>query len=245
MTMHPERGADVPLPDLCVHELFARYAAEAPEATAVLYGDERLDYGELDRRANRFAHLLRARGIGPETPVALCLERGTTLLVAMLGILKAGGYYVPLDPGYPPERLAFMLGDSGATVAVAERALADRVQAAPTVVLADEADLSEWPSTPPVVNAVPDNLIYQMYTSGSTGLPKGVQVTHRGVVRLVHGSGFADFGAGEVFLLLTSLCFDVSTFELWGALATGAALAVLPPGVPTAATVEEAVRRFG
>lgn len=245
MTMQPERGADVPLPDLCVHELFAQHAAAAPEATAVVYGDERLGYGELDRRANRFAHLLRAQGIGPETPVALCLERGTTLLVAMLGILKAGGYYVPLDPGYPPERLAFMLGDSGATVAVTERALADRVQAASTVVLADEADLSCWPDTPPVAKVVPDNLIYQMYTSGSTGLPKGVQVTHRGVVRLVHGSGFAEFGAGEVFLLLTSLCFDVSTFELWGALATGATLAVLPPGVPTAASIEEAVRRFG
>ncbi|MYW92248.1 non-ribosomal peptide synthetase [Amycolatopsis rubida] len=245
MTMQPERGADVPLPDLCVHELFARHAAAAPEAAAVWYGEERLGYGELDQRANRFAHLLRARGIGPETPVVLCLERGTTLLVAMLGILKAGGYYVPLDPGYPPERLAFMLGDSGAAVAVTERALADRVQAAPTVVLADEADLGGWPDTPPDADVVPDNLIYQMYTSGSTGLPKGVQVTHRGVVRLVHGSGFADFGAGEVFLLLTSLCFDVSTFELWGALATGAALAVLPPGVPAAASIEAAVRRFG
>ncbi|WP_409181026.1 amino acid adenylation domain-containing protein [Amycolatopsis sp. VS8301801F10] len=245
MTMQPERGADVPLPDLCVHELFAQHAAAAPDAVAVRYGDERLSYGELDRLANRFAHSLRAQGIGPETPVALCMERGTTLLVAMLGILKAGGYYVPLDPAYPPERLAFMLGDSGATVAVTERALADRVQAAPTVVLADEADLSGWPDTPPETKAAPDNLIYQMYTSGSTGLPKGVQVPHRGVVRLVHGSGFAEFGPGEVFLLLTSLCFDVSTFELWGALATGATLAVLPPGVPAAASIEEAVRRFG
>ncbi|MBW4718791.1 non-ribosomal peptide synthetase [Saccharothrix sp. SC076] len=228
-----------------MHELFAEHASARPAAVAVRWAGGDLTYGELETRANRFAHVLRAHGVGPEAPVALCLERGPDLLVAMLGILKAGGCYVPLDPDYPADRLAYMVADSGAAVAVTQRSLVDRVAAARSVVVVDETDLATGPSDAPPVRVDPDNLIYTMYTSGSTGRPKGVQVTHRGVVRLVHGADFADFTTDQVFLLLTSLCFDVSTFELWGALANGAVLAVLPPGTPTAAAVGEAVRRYG
>ncbi len=239
------RGPEVALPDRCVHELFAEHAAARPGAVAVRWGGGELTYGELELRANRFAHVLRERGVRTEVPVALCLERGPDLLVAMLGILKAGGFYVPLDPDYPADRIAYMLADSGAAVAVTQRSLAGRVASARSVVVVDETDLTAGPTEAPGGVVVPENLIYTMYTSGSTGRPKGVEVTHRGVVRLVHHADFADFDADQVFLLLTSLCFDVSTFELWGALANGAVLAVLPPGPPTAAMVEDAVRRFG
>ncbi|MEU4805766.1 non-ribosomal peptide synthetase [Actinosynnema sp. NPDC023587] len=239
------RGLEVPLPDRCVHESFAEHASARPDAVAVRWDGGELAYGELELRANRFAHVLRAHGVGPEVAVALCLERGPDLLVAMLGILKAGGYYVPLDPDYPAARLDHMVADSGAGVVVTQRSLVGRVASAGSVVVVDETDLSTGPTGAPDVAVFPDNLIYTMYTSGSTGRPKGVQVTHRGVLRLVHGSDFADFDADQVFLLLTSLCFDVSTFELWGALANGAVLAVLPPGPPTAEAVEAAVRRHG
>src|SRR5207248_2868057 len=116
-------------PSAILPELFAAQAAKRPDATAVLLGDRRLSYGELDARANRLAHHLRARGVGPEVVVGLCVERSLDLLVALLGIFKAGGAYLPLDPEYPPERLAFMLADARAPVLVTQSALRDRLPA--------------------------------------------------------------------------------------------------------------------
>ncbi len=219
--------------DASIDQLFARQAARTPDAVAL--EDERasLTYAELDARANRLAGHLRALGVATETPVAIALERGVALPVAVLAILKAGGAYVPLDPSYPRERLAFMLQDSGARHIVTERALRDRlpVDGARVVSLdEDAAAIAAAPSAAPISANGPDSLAYVMYTSGSTGTPKGVAVVHRGVVRLVRGSDFSEIAPDDVFLQLGPLGFDASTFELWAPLLNGARLALAPPG---------------
>ena len=151
----------------------------------MIFEEERLCYGELDRRANRLAHHLRARGVGPETVVGLCLARSLDLIVGLLGILKAGGAYLPLDPDYPPARLAFMLEDAGAEVLVTQDALLERLSAAtaahvPVIVRldADAPAIAAAPQSPPAVALDPANPAYVIYTSGSTGTPKGVVVEH-------------------------------------------------------------------
>ncbi len=219
--------------DASIDQLFARQAARTPDAVAL--EDERasLTYAELDARANRLAGHLRALGVATETPVAIALERGVALPVAVLAILKAGGAFVPLDPSYPRERLAFMLQDSGARHIVTERALRDRLPVDGAFVVSldeDAAAIAAAPNSPPISANGPDSLAYVMYTSGSTGTPKGVAVVHRGVVRLVRGNDFSEIAPDDVFLQLAPLSFDASTFELWAPLLNGARLALAPPG---------------
>jgi amino acid adenylation domain-containing protein len=217
-----------------IHALFAAQAAASPEALAVLAQEGRLTYRQLDRRANHLAHRLRQAGVGPESLVGIAAERSLAGIVGLLAILKAGGAYLPLDPAYPAERLAFMIGDAGASVILAQ---SDLVAALPTggatvVTLADE---EEERDDPPAVWTDPESLAYVTYTSGSTGRPKGVAVPHRAVVRLVRGTGYARFDAAEVFLQFAPVAFDASTFEIWGALLNGSRLAVHPPGTPSVA----------
>ncbi|MEU8926290.1 non-ribosomal peptide synthetase [Kitasatospora sp. NPDC048545] len=240
--------ADAPLPDRCVHEWFAGRVSGTPDATALEFADRRLSYAELDARANRLAHLLRARGVRPDVPVAVCAQRSPEVVTALLAVLKAGGHYLPLDPEYPAERLAFMVADSGARLLLVEPELADRFAATGLELVAIEPQWSAvagLPTTAPPSAARPDDLAYVMYTSGSTGRPKGVAVTHRNIMRLVHEADYADLDPGQVVLMLAPLSFDLSTFEVWGALCNGGRLAVLPQGTPTAASVERAVRRHG
>ncbi|HEX2188119.1 MAG TPA: amino acid adenylation domain-containing protein, partial [Longimicrobiaceae bacterium] len=168
----------------CVHELFEAQAARTPDAVALSYADGSLTYGELDRRANRLAHHLRGLGVGPDQRVALCLERGPEMMSTLLGILKAGAAYVPLDPAYPPQRLAYMLEDSGAPVLLTQRGLAERLPPGGVRVVrldadADAAQVARESPEPPQVPLGPDNLAYVIYTSGSTGRPKGVAMPHR------------------------------------------------------------------
>ncbi|MEU6587797.1 amino acid adenylation domain-containing protein [Streptomyces sp. NPDC046881] len=236
-----------PLPEVCVPELIA--ARAHPDATAVEDGRRRFTYRELDARANQLAHLLRGLGIGPEQPVGLCLDRGAEAVVAMLAVLKAGGYYVPLDPGYPDARIGYVLDDVRARVVLcrpqdtSRLARFDGVRGVPLD--AGWAVLDGLPETPVEAGTAPDNLAYVTYTSGSTGRPKGVQVTHRGIVRLVHDANYADLGPDQVLLLHAPLAFDASTLEVWGALTNGARLAVCPPGATTADELAEVVRRHG
>ncbi|QKW25145.1 amino acid adenylation domain-containing protein [Streptomyces seoulensis] len=236
-----------PLPEVCVPELLA--ARARPEATALQDGPRTLTYRELDARSNQLAHLLRGLGIGPEKPVALCLDRGIEAVVAMLGVLKAGGHYVPLDPAYPDARLGYVLADVHAEVALCRPQDTARLAAFPGVrgvaLDAAAAVLDGLPDTPVEAGTVPDNLAYVTYTSGSTGRPKGVQITHRAIVRLVHDANYADLDADQVLLLHAPLAFDASTLEVWGALANGARLAVCPPGANTADELAEVVRRYG
>ncbi len=155
---------------------------------AVVFEDERLGYGELEGRANQLAHHLRALGVGAESVVGLCVERSAAMVIGLLGILKAGGAYLPLDPGYPPERLAFMLEDSGAAVLVTQSALRDRLPArGARIVRLDEhwPAIARRPLTAPPSGLHPHNTAYIIYTSGSTGTPKGVAVSHRGISNLV------------------------------------------------------------
>jgi amino acid adenylation domain-containing protein len=212
--------------DRCVHELFAEHAALTPDAPALDGGSGALTYAQLEARANRLAHLLRARGVGLESRVVVLLERGPELVVALLAILKSGGAYVPLDPDYPAERLAFMLHDSGAALVVSTAALAGEVSC--PVVRLDEEALGDWPETPPESGAGAESLAYIIYTSGSTGTPKGVMVPHRGIVRLVRGSDYAPLAGDDRVAQLSSASFDAATWEVWAPLTSGAALVFVP-----------------
>jgi len=234
--------------DACIHELFSQWAQRSPGTVAVVFGDEHLTYGELDRLANRLANYLRRLGVGPDSLVGLCVGRSLEMVVATVGILKAGGAYVPLDAGYPPERLAFMVRDTGVQVILTQSRLAPSLSTVDArVVSLDGArdDIARESGTAPPGGAGAGNLAYVMYTSGSTGQPKGVAVTHRNVVRLVKGADYVRLGPEEVWLQLAPISFDAATLELWGPLLNGARLVVMPPGTPTLEDLAEAIRRHG
>src|SRR6185312_14659243 len=203
-----------------VHRLFERVAARDPQAPAILWEGGTLSYGELDRWANRLARRLRARGIGPEVAVALDMERSPELVVASLAVLKAGGFYVPLDAADPAERRALILEDSGAAVRLDHDEVTD-------VAAAEAGDAGE-DSGPPSVAVDAEGLIYVIYTSGSTGRPKGVAVFHRAIARLVLNTNYVRLGPGERVAHVCNTAFDVAAFEVWGALLTGASLVVIP-----------------
>ncbi|MBV9775089.1 MAG: AMP-binding protein, partial [Gemmatimonadetes bacterium] len=161
--------------DGCIHERFAARAARAPDTVAVTYEGESLTYAELDRRSDRLARVLRARGVGSEARVGVCAERSAELVVALLGVLKAGAAYVPLDPAYPAERLAYVLEDAGIGVALAQERTRDRLPAAGVEVVSLDRE-EDAPAGPPAMAVRPEGLAYVIYTSGSTGRPKGVMV---------------------------------------------------------------------
>jgi amino acid adenylation domain-containing protein len=226
-----------------VGRLFEQQVERAPEAVVVVFGDTELTYGELNKRANRLAQHLRSRGVGPDVTVGLFVERSIEMIVALLGILKAGGAYVPLDPQNPAERSLFILKDANVSLLLTQKQLRDRLPESnlPVVDLdSDEVDFVE--SNPPEVATKPDNLAYVMYTSGSTGLPKGVAVTHRNILRLVMNADYVELGSDEVFLQLASLSFDASTFEIWGSLLHGARLVIMPPQLPMLEDIARTVR---
>ncbi|MFL4951233.1 amino acid adenylation domain-containing protein [Streptomyces sp. MMS24-I31] len=225
------RGAATPFPhDRTVPELFAERAAARPDATALVSGATSHTYAEVEERANRLAQLLRARGVGRDVPVGVLLERGDEMVIALLAVLKAGGGYVPLDPGYPAERLTAMLDDVAAPLVVTRSDLRGRLaqRAARTLVLDEVAEeLAAAPAHAPDPQAAPDSLAYILFTSGSTGRPKGVMVEHRSVLRLVCGTDYVSFGPDERFAQVADASFDALTFELWGALLHGGALFVV------------------
>ncbi|WP_328718071.1 amino acid adenylation domain-containing protein [Streptomyces sp. NBC_00247] len=215
-----------------LHRLFEERAALAPEAVAVVCGTEELTYRELDERANRLAHRLRAEpGVGPDVPVGVCLERSPALVWTLLGILKAGAAYVPLDPEHPAERLAYLVEDSGAPLVVTDSAHAGLLPEGLAVLTVDSAaDLPDsLPATAPEPVAGPGDLSYLIYTSGSTGRPKGVRIEHRGVVNYLAGMQEAfPLAPGEGFLQATPLSFDVSAYEIFWPLWQGAKVVLVP-----------------
>ena len=225
-------GPDAPPAPACLHHAFQAHARRAPDALAVACEGERMTYGELDRRANRVAHALRARGVGPEVRVGLMVERSARMPAALLGILKAGGAYVPLDPEYPAERLAYMLRDSGAALLLTTEPLRAAAGACPVPVLSldgDAAEIEAQPDTDPAAPVGAENLAYVMYTSGSTGRPKGVMIQHGGVAaRLAASVDLFGVEAGSRVVQAGSLSFDVSVLELFLALSGGASLHVAP-----------------
>ena len=203
-------------PSASIPELFAEQAALRPDAIAVEQGDERLTYRELHERAERLARRLHLR---PEQRVAVLAERSLDLIVSLLGILRAGGAYLPLDPSHPQERRDWMVRDAGATML----ALGDT-----------EAELPHVP---------PESLAYVMYTSGSTGLPKGVAVTHRNVVRLVRGAGYAEMD--HTWLQYAPASFDASTLEIWAPLLNGGRLVLFPGRIGSLSELARVIERHG
>ena len=221
-----------PCPEVCLHELLERHAAGTPDATALVFGSEEMTFRELNERANRLAHHLRALGVGPEVLVGLSLDRGFDLIVGIFGILKSGGAYLPLDPDYPADRLAFMLTDAAVSHLVTTSTLLDRLpDVAETKVLLDV----DWPAiaerdaTDPVSGATPDSLIYVMYTSGSTGKPKAAQMHHRGIVNVSEvGAPSICRQPGNRVLQLHSSSFDASVMEIVLSLTRGKTLVLAP-----------------
>jgi len=210
-----------------IERLVAERAARTPHAVAFVAGGERLTYGELDARANRLAQRLRALGVRREALVGVAVERSTAMPVALLGVLKAGGGYVPIDPAYPSERLAAMLSGTRASVLVTEAGLVDALPAEDeraTVVLAgDGTGCEAWPDVPPASDAGPDDVAYTIYTSGSTGRPKGVVVPRGALAYLLHEmAGAPGLAPTDAMLAVTSLSFDIAAVELLLPLVVGA-----------------------
>ena len=211
-----------------IHERFEQQAAATPDAIAVSFGGERLTYRELNERANKLAHHLRSLGVGPETCVGMLVERSLEMVVSILGVLKAGGCYLPLDPAYPMERLAFMLDDARAALLLTSESSMVAGFDCPVVRLDLEEIAARSHENPPPV-AVAENLAYVIYTSGSTGQPKGVAVSHANVTRLFDAThAWFAFDERDVWTLFHSCAFDFSVWELWGALLYGGRLVVVP-----------------
>ncbi|MEU9144177.1 amino acid adenylation domain-containing protein [Streptomyces sp. NPDC048349] len=226
------RTGGVPAPLGSLHGMVAARAAADPAATAVSCGPDALSYGELDERANRLAHHLVSLGAGPGVLVGLSVERGVDMAVAMLGILKSGAAYVPLDPAYPAERLAHMVQDSGTKILVTHRGLERRLPATSAVVVDLDGDgpaIGRLPRTAPQTAVSGTDLAYVIYTSGSTGRPKGVAVEHRSVLHLLENCRPAyGFDERDVWTVFHSYAFDFSVWELWGCLVTGGRAVVVP-----------------
>ncbi|HEY9422636.1 MAG TPA: amino acid adenylation domain-containing protein, partial [Thermoanaerobaculia bacterium] len=215
-----------------LHGSFEMQARWAPGAAALTWKDATLTYGELNRRANQLARWLRGRGVGPESRVGLCLDRSPELVVGILGVLKAGAAYVPLDPGYPRERLAYMIEDAGVEVLVGtEASMAGLPETAGGRILLDEhrGALEGLPAGDLEPLSDGAGLAYVIYTSGSTGRPKGVLVSHGHVARLFAATrAWFGFGECDVWSLFHSYAFDFSVWEIWGALLHGGRLVVMP-----------------
>lgn len=212
----------------CIHELIEEQAERAPDATAVVFGAQRLSYRELNRRANCLAHHLRTLGVGPEVLVGISMECSLEMIVGLLGILKAGGAYVPLDPSYPKERLEFMLQDAGAPVLVTQEKLLGIFPAHSARVVCLDRDgpiISQQSDVTPASDVTAGNLVYVIYTSGSTGRPKGVLLEHRGLCNTILALiQRYDVHADSRYLLFGSLSFDASAADIFSTLVAGSAL---------------------
>jgi len=213
--------------EACIQELFEAQVERSPDDTAVVFGGKAATYGELNARANQLARHLAQFRVQPDQPVALCVEPSLELVIGLLGILKAGGAYVPLDAAYPSERLAFMLDDTKAPVLLTQQHLLSQLpQDRCKVFCLDAAwDLvAREDSHNPAKASTPESLAYVMYTSGSTGQPKGVAVPHRAVIRLVRDTNYLQLDATDRIPQLSNISFDAATFEVWGALLNGGQL---------------------
>src|SRR5690242_11630824 len=209
----------------CIHQIFDAQVERTPDALAVVCKDEQLTYSELNHRANKVAHYLRARGVGPEVLVGICLKRSVEMVIASLGVLKAGAAYLPLDPTYPRERLSFLLGNSGISLLITHEQFVENLshhqelEIIPLECIAQESGESCENS------AQAANLAYVIYTSGSTGSPKGVEVTHGSLLNLVrwHQAAF-DVTRDDRASVLASVGFDAAVWETWPYLTAGASL---------------------
>lgn len=229
MPVKPQQSFPV---ELCLHEVFHQQVALRPHRTALIFENQSLTYQELSDRANQLAHYLISLGVKPESKVGLWVSRSCDMIVGILAVLKAGATYVPFDPEYPRERVAYMLADSQVEILLTQQEFASQIppHAAKTIFLDCCVDeLSAQKTTNPQVAVTPDNAAYIIYTSGSTGQPKGVVVTHRNVVRLMLATAqWYHFNEKDVWTLFHSYAFDFSVWEIWGALFFGGKLVIVP-----------------
>ncbi len=215
--------------DCCLHELIEAQVEQTPQAIAAVFEDKSLTYRDLDSRANQLAHYLRNRcGVEPETRIGLALDRSLAMVVAILGILKAGAAYIPLDPEYPPERLAFVLEDAQAPVLITQAKLREHMSAHQATIVyldTDWAQIAKESAHPPRNWVMAHNLAYIIYTSGSTGKPKGVQIAHQAVVNFMHSMRMQPgLTRQDTLLTVTSISFDIAGLELFLPLLVGARL---------------------
>ncbi len=228
-----------------IAQLFREQAAHSPDGVALVFGSESMTYRELDTHSDAFASWLLAEYGEAGLRVAVAMERAPEMIIAILGTLKAGGMYVPIDPEYPAARLALLIEDAKPQLLITQQKLAERFSHLPVKTIAFESieldgavrvSQIEIPATAPA---------YMIYTSGSTGKPKGVIVPHRAVVRLVSNTNYAHFGPDEVILQLAPITFDASTFEIWGALLNGGRLVLMPGSKPAPEEIGAAIRQHG
>lgn len=221
-----QQGPVVEVPELCVHELFEQQVQRTPEAIALVFEDQEITYSELNARANQLAHHLRDHGVGPDVIVGVCLERSVELIISLLAILKVSGAYLPLDPAWPEERQHLLLEEAGCTL----------------LLTAEGPEVIHSPH--PVRGAVSGPpLAYVTYTSGSTGIPKGVAVGHPSILRLVNPVNGYQLSVGHRVLQLAPMAFDASTLEIWGPLLNGGTLVIAPPGQLSLQELAEVLRQ--
>ena len=218
--------------DATIPAIFAAQVARDPDAIAVVSGATTVSYAELDRRSSALAWLLHDRGVGVDVPVGVAIERGPDLIAALLAVLKAGGAYLPIEAGIPAPRIAAMIGAAGASVVLTTTGTGPTMPELPgvDVVRVDDAQTAADQRPAPPDFSHPLSLAYISFTSGSTGVAKGVAVPQRAVIRLISDPMFASLGPGERLLHLAPVAFDASTLEIWGGLLTGATVVVAPPG---------------
>ncbi len=216
------------------HQFVEQFSITLPESTAVVFEGQSITYSKLNRQANQFANYLKDQGVGPEKVVGIFMERSLEIVVALLGIFKAGGVYLPLDPDYPPDRLEFMVNDAEVFLLLTQQSLMPRLPSRDVKIFCLEEDweiVTTEKETAPEVEIRPDNLAYLIYTSGSTGMPKGVMIEHRGMCNLMKAQRVAfDFSEQDRVLQFASLNFDASIFEIVVALQHGATLYLAPKG---------------
>lgn len=230
--------------DVCVHELFEAQAKKTPERVALAFGERTMTYGELNAQANGLARTLQDNGVAAESIVGVMTERSFAMMIGILAVLKAGGAYLPIDPGFPEERKRFMLEDSGARVLLVPSGEAETAKGLPVLTLAIE-ERAEGDRSNLSRASVPSDLAYILYTSGSTGKPKGVMVEHGSLVNtLAHLQRLFPLEQEDAYLLKTSFTFDVSMSELFGCFFTGGKLVILEPGAEKEpARIIETIRR--
>jgi amino acid adenylation domain-containing protein len=232
-----------------IHHLFEEQASLSPDAVALVHENVNLSYRDLNTRANRLSRRLTALGAFPGSRVGICLPRSIDMVIGVLAILKAGAAYVPIDPEYPASRIAFMLNDTGAAFVLSHPGLREKFSLAEVHLISiddeQQAIGNDRDGNPAITAAGPESPACIMYTSGSTGNPKGVVVTHRNIVRLVFGTGYIRFGREQTFMLLAPLAFDASSFELWGSLLHGSRCVIYPDKLPTASGLNETITRHG
>ncbi|MDF1813787.1 MAG: amino acid adenylation domain-containing protein [Verrucomicrobiales bacterium] len=232
-------------PEKPVHTLFEELANGDPDAIALVDAEGSITYRELNDQANSVAAYLKKIGVGSGDFIAVMANRSPEIVAGLLGILKTGAAYVPVDPSYPADRVAVILKDSAPAVLLKDDEVKyDAGKAVPTLSLQKARSFSAPEDFQPH-QGNSDDIAYVIYTSGSTGTPKGTLIPHRGIVRLVRNTDYINFGPEETFLLSAPISFDASTLELWGPLLNGGKLALMPPGTPGLADIGDAIEKFG